>query len=232
MRSGPRTSRSTRAPPRQPLARLLQPVGLRGAVPAGGDLRLALAFAHHHLGLPLVVPHLLPVAAAAVQIDAGLDQLALLTPDVRGGGPHGPLRRLLLGGDRLLVGGQVPAVPADRTVAELGDLVDQVQQRAVVADDHHHARPGGHGVVEAPPRCQVEVVGRLVQQQHVRSPKELRGQAEQHRLAARHLADAPLQADVAKAETVQGGVGAFVDIPVVADGGEVLLGGLAALDGA
>jgi hypothetical protein len=37
---------------------------------------------------------------------------------------------------------------------------------------------------------------------------------------------------VAKAETVQGGVGAFVDVPVVADGGEVLLGGLAALDGA
>jgi hypothetical protein len=37
---------------------------------------------------------------------------------------------------------------------------------------------------------------------------------------------------VAQAEPVQGGAGTLVDVPVVADGGELLLGGLTPLDGA
>jgi hypothetical protein len=45
------------------------------------------------------------------------------------------------------------------------------------------------------------------------------------RPATGQLADAPVQPEVGQAEPVQGGAGALVDVPVVADGGAVLGGG-------
>ena len=77
---------------------------------------------------------------------------------------------------------------------------------------------------------EVEVVGRLVEQQHGGAAEELRGQAEQHRLAAGQLADPPVQRDLLQAEPVQRGAGPLLGVPVVADAGEVLLAGVAGLD--
>jgi hypothetical protein len=112
---------------------LLQLLDLHAAVLAGRDLGLALGGAHDDLGLPLGVPHLLPVAVAAVQLDAGVAELALLALDVGGGGADQPLGRLLLDRHRRLVRGQVAAMPGQRAVAQVGDLVDQVQQEHVGA---------------------------------------------------------------------------------------------------
>jgi hypothetical protein len=58
------------------------------------------------------------------------------------------------------------------------------EQFAVVADDHHHAGPGRHRVVEALARVQVQVVRRLVEQQDVRAAQEQRGQRDSDGLAA------------------------------------------------
>ncbi len=99
-----------------------------------------------------------------------------------------------------------------------------------MADDDHSARPGADRVVQAVPRVQVEVVGRLVKQQHAGATQELRGQAQQHRLAAGQLADPPVQRDLLKPEPVQRGPGPFLGVPVRADAGEVLLAGVPGLD--
>jgi hypothetical protein len=99
-----------------------------------------------------------------------------------------------------------------------------------VAGHHQGAPIGGQGLGQLVGAGQVEVVGRLVQQQDAGSPEELGGQPEQDRLVARDLADPPVQVEVAEAEPLQGGPGALLDVPVVADGGELGLVDLAALD--
>ena len=58
-------------------------------------------------------------------------------------------------------------------VDDVGDPLDQV---AVVAGDDHRARPGVEQVLQRGERVGVEVVGRLVEQQHVR----LAGEQPQH----------------------------------------------------
>jgi hypothetical protein len=103
--------------------------------------------------------------------------------------------------------------------------------RARRAGHDQGAPVGGQGLGQLAARGQVQVVGRLVQQQHVGAAQELGGQAEQDRLAARHLTDAPVQLQVAQPEPVEGGPGALLDVPVVPDGGEAVLGRLAPLDG-
>ena len=80
-------------------------------------------------------------------------------------------------------------------------------------------------------RVEVEVVGRLVEQQDVGPLEQLRGQAERDDLAAAEGVQPPVEGDVAEAEPVQLGAGALLDVPVVADRGEVLLARVAGLDG-
>ncbi len=87
----------------------------------------------------------------------------------------------LLDLEHVLVGGQVPAVQAQRVAvvvaAQVRDLVHQGEQFAVVAHDQHDTGPGLDRRVEPPPRRQVEVVGRLVEQQHRRASQEQRRSA-------------------------------------------------------
>ena len=117
-----------------------------------------------------------------------------------------------------------------RVAGDLGDLIHLAEQLAVVADDHHHPGPGRYRVVEAPARVQVEVVGRLVEQQHGGAPQEQRGQADQDRLAAGQLPDRVVEAERAEAEAVQPGAGALLHVPVAVDRGEGVIAGLARLD--
>lgn len=100
-----------------------------------------------------------------------------------------------------------------------------------MADHDHDPRPGGDGRVQAPAGVQVEVVGGLVKKQDVRAAQQQRRQPQQHRLAARDLADPAVQLDVAEPEFAEGGQGPLLHVPVVADRLEVLLGHVARLDG-
>ncbi len=204
---------------------------MHDAVLPGGLLGRAGAQLHHGPGLALGVVHLLSVAPAPGQDDLGVGQFALLPAQIGLGDPDHPLGRLLLHGERLLVGREVAAVPGDRAGTQVGDLVDPVQQLAVVADHDQHTRPGLDGRVQPLAGVHVEVVGRLVQEQHVGPVQQQRGQPQQHRLAARQLADGAVEADVAQAQFAQRGQGAFLDVPVVADGLEVFLAHVARLDG-
>lgn len=61
--------------------------------------------------------------------------------------------------------------------------------------------------------------------------QQQRGQAQQYRLAARDLADGAVQLDVPESEFAEHGERPLLDVPVVADDVEVLLGRVARLDG-
>ncbi len=76
-------------------------------------------------------------------------------------------------------------------------------------------------VVEPVPGVAVEVVGGFVEQQHVGAPQQLAGQAQRDDLAAAEGAQVAVEGEVAQAEPVEPVAGELLDVPVVADGGEV-----------
>ena len=74
-------------------------------------------------------------------LDLRLNQVALLPADVCGGRGDPAFRGCLFGREEFLVGGQVAAVEADLPAGQVGDLIHQPEQLAVMADDHHHPGP-------------------------------------------------------------------------------------------
>ena len=160
----------------QAVAGGLQARGVQFAGPAGGFLGGPLAGISHDPGQAARGGHLPAHAVPAGLLDLGVDQVAVLAANVGGGRGDGSFRGGLFGGEQFEVGFHVPAVEADPTAGQVGDLVDPVEQFAVVADDDHDPGPGGDGVVEPSAGVQVEVVGRLVEQQDVRAAQEQRGQ--------------------------------------------------------
>ena len=215
----------------QPAAGRLEPLGVQPAGPARGFLRGALAGVRHDPGQAARGGDLAAHAIASGLLDLRLDQVALLPPDVRGGRGDRALRRRLLGREQLLVRVQVAAVHADLAAGQVGDLVHQGEQLAVVADDHHHPGPRRHRVVQPLARVQVQVVGRLVQQQDVRAAQEQRGQRDTDGLPAGQPLHPVVEGQVFEAEPVQPGAGALLDVPVVPDRREDVLSRLARLDG-
>ena len=171
----------------------------------------------------------LPVAPGL--LDLCVDEVALLAADVGGGRGDRTFRRRLLGREKLLVCGQVAAVHADLPAGQVGDLIHQPEQFAVVADDHHHPGPGRHRVVQPPARVQVQVVGRLVQQHDVRPPQEQRGQRDQDGLTAGQPFHPVIEAQMRQSQPVQPSPGALLDVPVVSDRREGILASLTRLDG-
>ena len=113
---------------------------------------------------------------------------------------------------------------------QVGDLIHQPEQFAVVADDHHHPGPGRDRVVQPPARVQIQVVGRLVQQHDVRPPQEQRGQRDQDGLTAGQPFHPVIEPHPAEPQPVQPGAGALLDVPVVPDRREGRLPGLTRLD--
>ena len=215
---------------RQPLPGLAQALLVPRTELARGHLGLPLEVARHDLGYPAGLLLLLPITQPPVQLDPGLDQLPLLPPHAGLRSPHLALGGLLLHRDRPLVVAEVAAVPADLAGPQLADLVHQLEQFPVVADDDHRAPPGPDGLVQPLPCGEIEVVGRLVEQQHARPPQELGRQADQHALPAGQLADPPVQRNLLEPEPVQRGPGLLLDVPVLADPREVLLAGVPGLD--
>ena len=154
---------------------------------------------------------------------AGLLQLPLLALQLLLGvadvSSRRPARASLHG---LLVHGEIAAVEQHFAAIQLGDAVHPVEQHAVVADQQQASRIVVQHVVEPVPRVEVEVVGRLVEQQDVGPLQQLRGQTRATRLRRRtERAQPSVEGDVAEAEPVQLGAGALLDVPVVADRGEV-----------
>ena len=110
---------------------------------------------------------------------------------------------------------------------QLGDAVHPVEQHAVVADHQQGAAEVVERVVQAEPGVDVEVVGRLVEQQHVGTPEQLGGQTDGDHLAAGERPERSVQRDVGQAEPGELGAGSLLDVPVVADRGEHGVGGVA-----
>ena len=110
-------------------------------------LRGALAGVRHDPGQAARGGHLPAHAVAPGLLDLRFDQIALFPADLGGGGGDGALGGGLFGREELLVGVQVAAVDADLPAGQIGDLVHQPEQFAVVADDHHHPGPGRDRVV-------------------------------------------------------------------------------------
>ena len=98
--------------------------------------------------------------------------------------------------------------PHDLAIALEGQNVrgDTVEKPAVVADDHDTAGKLQQGVFERTQGVDVEVVRRLVEQQHVGAGLEQRGEMHTVPLAARQLAHLPLL--VPPLEVEPGAVGA------------------------
>ncbi len=188
---------------------------------AGGLLRAALHGAGEDLGQPGVLEVAGGVALPALGPFTGLLELPLLPLQLLLGATDGALRGLLPGPDGLLVGGEVAAEEVQPAPVQLGDPVRPVEQLAVVADQQQTAVEVVQRVVEPVPGVAVEVVGGLVEQQHVGAPQQLGGQAQRDDLAAAEGAQIPVEGEVAQAEAVEPVAGALLDVPVVADGGEV-----------
>jgi hypothetical protein len=202
------------------------------AVGAGrGVLRLALHVAGEDLREAGVGDAAGGVAGAAGRALTSLLHLPLLPLELLLGVPDGAFGDGLLGGHGFLVGGEVAAVEGEPVGPQLGDAVHPVEQRAVVADHERHAAPPVEHLVQAVARVGVEVVGGLVEQQHVGLLQQLGGQPERDDLAAAEGVEPAVQRDIAEAEPVELVAGAVLDVPVGADRGEVLLRRVASLDG-
>lgn len=215
----------------EPGLRLAEPggVGLSGA--SGGLLRAALHVPGEDLRQSGALEVAGGVALAPLRPLPGLLEFALLPLQLLLGAADVLLGDLLLPAHGFLVRGEVAAEEAHPAGVQFGDPVHPVQERAVVADQQQAAVPLLQYAVQVAAGVEVEVVGGFVQEQHIGAAQELGGEAEGDDLAAAEGGEAPVQGEVAEAEPVELGAGAFLDVPVVADGGEVLLAHVARLDG-
>ena len=129
----------------------------------------------------------------------------------------------------------VEAAGGERNLAlvEVGDRFHRaIEQVAVVRDDQCGAGKAGEPGFQPQRRFQVEVVGRLVEQQQVRVGEQRGCQGDAHAPAAGELADRPRLGGFVEAEAGEdgggarrGGVGADGDQPVVHLGEAVRVGG-------
>ena len=88
----------------------------------------------------------------------------------------------------------VAAVADQPALADLDDAADKlVQELAVVRDDENRAGVALQILLEPEQRLEVEMVGRLVEQQQVRLLRQQPGQVRPHHPAAAHLARGPVE---------------------------------------
>ena len=109
----------------------------------------------------------------------------------------------LLHGHGRLVGAEVATVGAERPRPQLGDGVDVVEQLPVVADHHQRALPTGDDVEQSSPGAPIEVVGRLIEEEHVRLGQQPTGEAQQDALASGETRHRPVEGHVAESELIE-----------------------------
>ena len=200
---------------------------MRSAQLARRDLRVHLPKARHDSRVLVRLLGHLRVALPAVEFDLGLDEFAALPTDVAFGIAHGGPRGLLLLGDDPLVFGVVATESPQVTDAQFRDLVHAVEQFEVVADHQDGAGESGDGGVEPLPSRTVEVVGRLVEQQHIGLGEQLRAQRQQDRLPTGEGGDGAVEVggrlgDRSEPELREDRECALLDVPVRADDVEVV----------
>ena len=132
-------------------------------------------------------------------VDEGLKPLAFV------GLPPGVLGvEQLAGGALVLEGGISALVEGELAAIEMQNLIDgRVEQVAVVADDDDRARVVRKVVFQPERPFEVEVVGRLVQQQQVGRGKERRRERDAHAPAAREFRAGPGLIRGRESETAQ-----------------------------
>ena len=135
----------------------------------------------------------------------------------------------------LLVVAEVALEPRHLAVALEREHVggDAVEEPAVVGDDHRAARELEQRLFERAQRVDVEVVGRLVEQQHVAAHQQRLGEMQPVALATREIADALLL--VGALEVEAGDVRAAVHLAVadlheVDAAGDLLVDGLVGVE--
>jgi hypothetical protein len=194
-----------------------------GAHPCRGRLRLALAHPDgdpRHVGRErvappvrvaprLALPHLAHLARGQSRRCACAVQLAR--------------RGRVVGVSARAVVVVVAAVDAHARRRQLHDAVHAPQQRAVVADAEQAAGPALDERVERLAAGGVEVVGRLVEEQHVRPAEREPGERDPRGLAAAHRAGGTVERQMSEAEPSEHGGGPLGQVPVV--GHEVEVGG-------
>ena len=98
----------------------------------------------------------------------------------------------------------------DRPVCDLADLLhDHVEEVAIVGHDDHGVRVVGEELLEPGARLDVEMVGRLVEQQQLRPAQQQRGERQTHLPTAGELAAVAVEVGLAKAEARQHPLGAL-----------------------
>ena len=177
----------------------------------------------HHLELGLVLDQLVLLEALQARGAAArlLRALARLVPHdvlLLGADLVQLLLVVSLAGEHALAAqadevGVVAGVLADASLVDLDDAVHHVvEQPAVVAHEHHGPRVLlAEEVLEPAPALDVEVVGRLVEEQEVRLLEEEPRQPHARALAAGHLADQDPELVVREAEAMERLVDPVVD---------------------
>ncbi len=151
-------------------------------------------------------------AARAPRLDALADPDLLLGEQL-----VGARLGLRLGGELLvagaLVGRVVAGVAAQLAAVELDDArADRVEEGAVVGHDDRAAAKGQQQLLEPGDGVEVEVIGRLVEQQDLGARDQRLGQRDALERAARELADALL---AGQPEALQRGLHARFPVPAV-----------------
>jgi hypothetical protein len=182
------------------------------------------------LGDLLRIPPLL-VGAHAARRGLGADREPARGRDVGLQAPAPLLLRLV--GERdarpapalLLAVRRVAAlVGMDLAAFELEDLRDRfVEEAAVVGDDHHRARELLEERLEPGEAVEVEMVGRLVEEEDRRPRQQHAGQQGSRRLAAAQRAERRIQGHVRDAERVAGAVELRVQRPAAERAEAILL---------
>ena len=100
-----------------------------------------------------------------------------------------------------LEGGVAAAIERELAGLEVQDPIDRVvEQVAIVADDDHRARIARDMLLQPERRLEVEVVGRLVEQQQVGRGEQRRGERHAHAPAAGEFAAGALLLGVGEAQ--------------------------------
>src|SRR5581483_9973292 len=199
------------------LLRLAHARGMHRLRDASGLLGAALHVAGDDLWQTGVLEVPRRIAGPALRPLASLLHLPLLALELLLGVPQSALGRLSFYVDSLLIGAEAAAVEPDLVTVELRGAVHPVQQLSVVADDKNAAAPTVEHGVELVARGEVEVVGRLVEQQHVGAPQQLCGEPERDHLAPAQRAERFSERDLAQPEPLQLRPDSVLKVPVLAD---------------
>ena len=153
--------------------------------------------------------------------------------------PAQVLHALLALGDELVVGAQRTARLRDVLGGGAGGQLDHalghaVDEVAVVGHEQDRALVGGQRVLEPGDRVEVEVVGGLVEHQHVGTRQQQPGQRHAHAPATGHLGHQPVGVLGREPEAVQHAMGVglqgvaaevrepLLQVPVLVQGGRVV----------